>query len=203
MPTETERFLSAEEAVNSLLGDLERLKKEIESYGRARTALEDTRGQLRTTTERMAQLAEQSRGVIVAIGKVSTAEILTRVEGLRNQNAEHVQQVGQFAKQVKEAHTSLVAQSQKSDAEMTSKVAAAVEKTGLALAGLRETLTTSQKTITDGIRAASDQTAGAVADVRTSVERRLRKLTLLLVVGLPTTAIVAAVVTVLLLKFIR
>lgn len=82
MATETDEFLKAEDAVNELLANLERLKGEIGSYESARKSLEDTGDALRQITASLDQAARQANGVFELLQQIGTPEILNEIRRL-------------------------------------------------------------------------------------------------------------------------
>ncbi len=83
MSVDKERLLNAEEAVHELLGQLKKLRTEIEGYSRAKTSLEEVRTQIGVLAGRHALLAENTEKVVAVLSKIGTPQILAQLTELQ------------------------------------------------------------------------------------------------------------------------
>ena len=84
MPDETNALLDAEQVIQDLLINLQRLKQEVEGYSQAKLTLTQVQEQLNSFTAELGQLASQFRVVVDVLSKIGTPEILTQVEAVRS-----------------------------------------------------------------------------------------------------------------------
>lgn len=86
MATEgVDSFLRVEEEANSLVEQLRRLKKEIESYKTARMALDQAAASVSELSTRCAEIAEQLGGLGETLRSIGTPELLRRLEGVTSE----------------------------------------------------------------------------------------------------------------------
>lgn len=177
MPVETDGFLSAEQAVQALLTELERLKEEVEGYSLAKETLESTQVQVGDLAGKLSLLTERSRDIFEGLAKIGTTEILRQIEALRTVNTGLAQSSSQLTKDVQDSHV---------------RVTGSYEKLNGSLAVLRESITKTD----DKIEQARTKAASELAAVQRALERRLKRLTILVIIGIPfaTALIVAAAV---------
>jgi len=83
MADEAQRLLAAEQAVQELLANLVRLRGEIEGYSHAKASLENARQEVAGLAGGLSKLVAGAGGVIGALGRLGTPEILSGIEGLR------------------------------------------------------------------------------------------------------------------------
>jgi len=86
MATDNNDFLEAEEAVNDLLENVQRLKNEIEGYGAAKETLLEVREQLGEITQSIGDIAKTAASVIQTLQSIGTAEILKEIANTASAN---------------------------------------------------------------------------------------------------------------------
>jgi hypothetical protein len=83
MASEADDLLSAEQAVQNLLKELQALKKQVGDYDSARQSLDTARQSLDGLVQQTAALAEKTHSAITTLSKIGTPEILARVDAVR------------------------------------------------------------------------------------------------------------------------
>lgn len=175
MSTETSPILEAEQAVHDLLTHLERLKREIESYGRAKATLEESGQKVAGLASELGRLAEESRTIVAALGKIGTPEILKQIELLGTANRDLVGAVNRTSNDVRDSQARMEATARKSSETVTE----AIQAVGGTLDSLK-----------GAVQAARTEAASQITSIRATVERRLRRLGLITVLGLATASAV-------------
>ena len=105
MAKESEQLLAAEEAVQQLLRNLERLKAEIEGYAKAKLSLEETRVGLQRLTGQIGDLAGRVASVAESLRKIGTPELLSRIDAAKTEAAAASKELGdRIAKDVEYLH---------------------------------------------------------------------------------------------------
>lgn len=79
MAGDAEQLLKAEQAVQQLVKELEKLMGEVGGYATATKTLEDVRKSLQELIGRTSELAQQAHSAIAALIKIGTPEILARI----------------------------------------------------------------------------------------------------------------------------
>jgi uncharacterized phage infection (PIP) family protein YhgE len=99
----SEQLLSAEQAVQELLGKLQDLRGQVEGYSQARESLTETQRGLGNLVSQTRELADQTLSATKALKEVGTPEILAKISELREgtENAarlakESVDSIAQF-----------------------------------------------------------------------------------------------------------
>jgi hypothetical protein len=79
----SEQLLSAEQAVQELLGKLQDLRGQVEGYSQARESLTETQRGLGNLVSQTRELADQTLSATKALKEVGTPEILVKISELR------------------------------------------------------------------------------------------------------------------------
>src|ERR1039458_5058805 len=98
MDNQVEGLLSAEQAVQDVLKELEALKKQVGGYDTAKQSLEEVRQLLLSLIERTATLGVQTHPATAMLAKIGTPEIIARAESIKLAITGFA---AEFAKQVK------------------------------------------------------------------------------------------------------
>lgn len=159
MAKETDGFLSAEEAVQSLLKNLKQLKLETEGYDKARSTLEDTREQLAALSGKIGILADQSRLVIESLRKIGTTEILRQLEELITTNQTLEKKIDGLYPTIEAVNLSISKQS--------------------------ESVSVNQGAIMKAIEIAGSTTSAKLAGLLNELQTRTKKILLTLMIALP------------------
>lgn len=88
MSDPTTRLLEAEEVVQALLVELQRLKQEVGSYADARGSLEDAAGQLGQLIENQQRTTSQMLAATQTLSEIGTPEILATTKAAADQLAQ-------------------------------------------------------------------------------------------------------------------
>jgi glutaredoxin 2 len=100
MANEVNELLTAEQAVQDVLKELQALKKQVGGYDSAKQSLEAVRQSLDGLVEKTSTLAEKTLSATTMLGKIGTPEIIARAESIKLAITEFATE---SAKQVKSA----------------------------------------------------------------------------------------------------
>ena len=83
MVNEVDKLLTAEQAVQDVLEELQALKKQVGGYDSAKQSLEAVRQSLDRLVEKTSTLAEKTHSATTMLGKIGTPEIIARAESIK------------------------------------------------------------------------------------------------------------------------
>lgn len=110
MSDHTANLLNAEEAVQELQSELQRLLREVGGYATARQTLEQTQEQLLGLARRHDQLVGNTAGIIARLGEIGTPQLLERLDQL-------LERQGAVAQSIEQGQVTLAQRLEASDAQ--------------------------------------------------------------------------------------